>query len=52
MNNEEIKHLIESEVSGIFTRGELSEHDAKIVQKWIEKFVELHESQGEDDASG
>ncbi|MCD6594451.1 hypothetical protein J7L68_02080 [bacterium] len=49
-DNEKIEKNIRSKFSGFFMRGNLSGHDAKIVEKWIKKFVELHEIQGEQNA--
>ncbi len=44
----EIERRIKRSFSGLFARGDLDEHDRKLVEKWIEFFVQLHLEKEDD----
>ncbi|MCD6531397.1 hypothetical protein J7K99_03005 [bacterium] len=42
LTTKEIERRIKLSFSGLFARGDIDDHDKKLVEKWIEFFVQLH----------
>ena len=49
LTTKEIERRIKLSFSGLFARGDIDDHDKKLVEKWIEFFVQLHRERAHDE---
>ncbi len=51
MEDKKVEKIINDEFSGLFARGDLDQHDRKLIQKWIDNFIKLYNGKEVNDES-